>query len=186
MMKGKSLFLWMFMIFIIFIGSSSVYAQGLTVGNGTVYNLGDAAMNMNCQDVIEGGGTLNLQSGTLQDVRNLTIQSGGVLNGGSALIIMNGKWTNNGTFNPGTSTVEFTKVCGETNEVQGTGDSDGDGIPDNVEGNKDCDGNGIPNFLDPDPCRSSTVPTMNVWGLMIIAGLTALVGKLTLRRRLRV
>jgi hypothetical protein len=46
-----------------------------------------------------------------------------------------------------------------TDPATGTGDSDGDGIPDNVEGAGDTDEDGFPNFLDPidglmDPTRN--------------------------------
>jgi hypothetical protein len=46
------------------------------------------------------------------NVNNLTIASGGVLGGASYNLNVAGDWTNDGTFNAGTGTVDFTKATG--------------------------------------------------------------------------
>ncbi|QIL71253.1 hypothetical protein G7048_13315 [Diaphorobacter sp. HDW4B] len=68
-------------------------------------------------------GQLNLNTGTLVRIKNSMIQTGGVVNGNSGLLEVNGNWSNSGTFNPGTSTVKFTRLCGvSTINVTGTTD----------------------------------------------------------------
>ena len=63
-------------------------------------------------------GTMSVQSG-LTVTRNVTIASGGTLNGGTGLThTVGGNWTNNGTFNCGTSTVSFNGKFGRT--ISGT------------------------------------------------------------------
>ncbi len=57
-------------------------------------------------------GTMSVQNG-LTVTRNVTITAGGTLNGGTGLThTVGGNWTNNGTFNCGTSTVSFTGTFG--------------------------------------------------------------------------
>ncbi|HMK39245.1 MAG TPA: T9SS type A sorting domain-containing protein, partial [Bacteroidota bacterium] len=63
-------------------------------------------------------GTMSVQNG-LTVTRNVTIAPGGTLNGGASLThAVGGNWTNNGTFNCGTSTVNFTGKFGRT--ISGT------------------------------------------------------------------
>ncbi len=59
-------------------------------------------------------GTMSVVN-NLTVTRNVTIAPGGVLNGGTSLThSVGGNWTNNGTFNCGTSTVNFTGKFGRT------------------------------------------------------------------------
>jgi|GEM_PF-1298497 len=59
-------------------------------------------------------GTMSVQNG-LTVTRNVTIAPAGTLNGGTCLThTVGGNWTNNGTFNCGTSTVSFTGNVGRT------------------------------------------------------------------------
>lgn len=68
-------------------------------------------------------GELNLNIGTLARIKNSTINAGGVINGNSGLLEVNGDWINSGTFKPDTSTVKFSRLCGE-NTIKVTGVTD--------------------------------------------------------------
>ena len=93
-------------------------AQGMTVGNGVVVNLGDSTLRLNCNDLtIQNGGTVNAQSAFIETSRHITIDAGGTLDGGNAVIRLSGIWTNNGTFVPGASTVTFYTGCGFSHEA---------------------------------------------------------------------
>ncbi|HEX4522074.1 MAG TPA: IPTL-CTERM sorting domain-containing protein [Casimicrobiaceae bacterium] len=56
-------------------------------------------------------GILQVNAGSLKNVRNVTIQPGGLLNGGSGLIEVGGNWSNSGSFASGTGTVNFRDLC---------------------------------------------------------------------------
>jgi hypothetical protein len=71
-----------------------------------------------CTDVIVAG-TLTVNTGSLINVRHVTIQPGGVIDGGSGVIEVGGDWTNQGTFTAGTSTVRFRDLCGPTSATIG-------------------------------------------------------------------
>ena len=69
-------------------------------------SIGGSPANQTFYDLLVQG-TLSVQNG-LTVTRNVTIAPGGTLNGGTALThTVGGNWTNNGTFNCGTSTVNF-------------------------------------------------------------------------------
>jgi len=74
-------------------------------------SLNSGTADLSCTDVVVGG-TLNVNAGALKNVRNLTIQPGGVVNGGSGVIEVGGNWSNSGNFAAGTSTVNFRELCG--------------------------------------------------------------------------
>jgi hypothetical protein len=67
-------------------------------------------MDLACTDVVVAG-TLQVNTGSIKNVRNLSIQAGGILNGGSGLVEVGGNWTNGGSFVPGTGTVNFRELC---------------------------------------------------------------------------
>jgi hypothetical protein len=150
--------------------AASAHAQGLTVGAGSRVSLGNATVDLNCNDlVIEGGGAVNAQGALLDTSRHLTIQPAGLLEGGSSTIRLSGTWTNDGTFIVAQSSVRFYTGCGVENDVQGSSDSDGDGIPDGEDFN----------FLIPD----LRIPTFDSWATVLLIGLLAGIGWLTLTRR---
>lgn len=68
--------------------------------------LNGANIDLGCTDVTVGG-TLTLDTGTLRNVRNFTVLPGGVVLAGSSQITLAGDWTNTGSFDPGTSHVNF-------------------------------------------------------------------------------
>lgn len=82
----------------------------LIVAPGGLTNLASGVMDLSCTDVIVSG-TLHVNSGSLRNVRNLTIQAGGLIDGGSGLIAVSGNWSNTGSFVAGTSTVNFGGLC---------------------------------------------------------------------------
>ena len=85
----------------------------LIVPANSVYSTAAGQTDMACTDVVVAG-TLNVNSGGLVNVRHVTIQAGGVIDGGSGAIQLGGNWSNGGTFTPGTSTVRFNDLCGLT------------------------------------------------------------------------
>jgi len=80
---------------------------------GGITSLNAGTLNLACTDLIVGG-TFNVNSGAIRNARNITIQSGGVLNGGSGSIAVSGNWSVSptGQFSPGTSDVRFDESCG--------------------------------------------------------------------------
>ena len=74
-------------------------------------NLNSGIADLSCTDVVVAG-TLNVDAGALKNVRNFTIQPGGVVNGGSGVIEVGGDWSNSGSFVAGTNTVNFRELCG--------------------------------------------------------------------------
>jgi hypothetical protein len=183
MKKKKLLFILGFISIAILINISSVSAQ-VIIPNGGVFNLNGGTLTMSCNDLtVKGGGIFNVESGRVEDTRHITIE--GTVNGGSGTILLSGTWTNNGIFNPGTSTVNFFDGCGVTNAVEGTGDSDGDGVPDGREGLSDRNNDGILDFLDPSRNPFIAIPSITTWGMIIMGGLLMLSGLLVLRKRAR-
>ena len=90
-MKTKFLFMITSIVLSIFFFSTSVYADGITIGNGSRLTLDDGSIDMGCLNItIEDGGTLDIGSGKISRLKNLVIISGG-------------------TFIPGTGSVSY---CG--------------------------------------------------------------------------
>jgi len=88
----------------------------LIVPSGGLISLAPGVVDLACTDVIVAG-TLQVNSGQLNNVRSVTIQPGGVIDGGSGTIQVAGNWTNGGTFNAGTGTVNFRDLCAFGNAV---------------------------------------------------------------------
>jgi hypothetical protein len=90
-------------------------AANLTVGTGVTVDLGTSFLDTGEGDLDVAG---TLSAGTAGfDARHVSIQPGGVLNGGSALMQVCGDWSNSGAFNAGTSTVAFVDGCGVTSST---------------------------------------------------------------------
>ena len=83
----------------------------LIVPTNGVTSLNAGVADLSCTDVVVAG-ALNVNTGSLRNVRNVTIQPGGVINGGSGVIEVAGNWSNSGSFVAGTSTVNFRELCG--------------------------------------------------------------------------
>jgi len=82
----------------------------LIVPSGGQYTTGGAQTDLGCTDVVVAG-TLFVSSGSLVNVRNVTIQAGGSVDGGTGVIRVGGNWTNQGAFGGGTGTVQFRDLC---------------------------------------------------------------------------
>lgn len=64
----------LFMLFI----TTDIYADGITIGNGSNLSLNDASMSLGCLDItIEDGGILDVGSATITRLSNLNIITGG-------------------------------------------------------------------------------------------------------------
>ena len=100
--------------------ATAASAGDLTVGTGVTVDLGGAFLDTGEGDIhVEG----TLSAGTEGfDARHVSIETGGVLNGDTALIQVCGDWSNAGTFNPGVGGVSFVDGCGLTSAVI-TGDT---------------------------------------------------------------
>jgi hypothetical protein len=83
----------------------------LVVPAGGTTSLGSGIVDLACTDLVIGG-TFRVQGGTVRNVRNVTIQSGGALDGGTGVIQVGGDWTVNGSFVAGTGSVDFRDLCG--------------------------------------------------------------------------
>lgn len=94
--------------------SSNAVAGNWTAGaswvGGVVPGAGDVAV------IVNGG---NITVNTNITVGSMQINAGGILNGSSFNIVLLNNWTNNGTFNDGTSTVLFNGGGSQT--INGTG-----------------------------------------------------------------
>ena len=90
---------------------AAVARADLIVPANSQTDLNSGIVDLSCTDVVVAG-TLNVSAGALKNVRNLTIQSGGIINGGSGAIEVNGNWSNGGSFVAGTSAVNFRELCG--------------------------------------------------------------------------
>jgi hypothetical protein len=96
------------------LGLASVVAApahaDLTVPAGGLITLGPGIVDLACTDAVIAG-TLHINGGALKNVRNVSIQPGGVLNGGTGLIEVAGNWSNAGSFAAGTGSVNFRELC---------------------------------------------------------------------------
>ncbi len=90
--------------------SSVAVAEGISVGSASSLSLGSGTLGLGCGD-LEVAGTFNADSGTVNEVRDLTIAGGGTLNGGSGVLNVTQNWSNSGTFAAGTSTVNLVDGC---------------------------------------------------------------------------
>ena len=83
----------------------------LIVPSGGQYTTGGGQTDLGCTDVVVAG-TLFVAGGALVNVRNVTIQPGGAIDGGSGVIQVGGNWSDGGAFTSRTSTVRFVDACG--------------------------------------------------------------------------
>ena len=84
-----------------------------TIAANSTTLLRAGALNLSCTDLIVAG-TLNLGSGAILNARNITVQPGGLVQGGTGFIALSGNWTVSptGQFVGGTSDVHFDGTCG--------------------------------------------------------------------------
>ena len=102
---------WAFASIALGLGLMPIAHADLVVPPGGQYTTGGGGTDLACTDVVVAG-TLSVAGGALVNVRHLTIQPGGVIDGGSVVIQVGGNWSNGGTFATGTSTVRFVDACG--------------------------------------------------------------------------
>lgn len=88
----------------------------LIVPSGSLASIGPGTIDLACSDVVVSG-TLQVNSGQLRNVRSVTINPGGAIDGGSGLIEVGGNWTNSGTFIAGAGAVNFRDLCSFGNAV---------------------------------------------------------------------
>jgi hypothetical protein len=100
---------------------TSVARADLLVPAGGSVSLAAGTLDLGCSDIVIGG-TLQVNSGTVINVRNVTIQAGGVIDGGVGTITLAGNWSNSGSFVPGTSTVSFVDnaACAPSSTISGS------------------------------------------------------------------
>ena len=101
------------------LASAAAHAQ-YVVPAGASIGLGGGAMDLGCTDVIVDG-SLDLQGGTLTNVRHVQIGAAGSLALGSGSVSLAGNWTNGGSFAAGTGSVSIVDnaACSASSVVSG-------------------------------------------------------------------
>lgn len=84
---------------------------------GAVSSLGGGAVELACTDLVVAG-TLAVGSAPIANVRNLTIQPGGVVTMTTGTISVGGNVVNQGTVVPGSGGVTFGNACGAGPAIQ--------------------------------------------------------------------
>ncbi len=91
--------------------TSSSSAAQLNVAAGSSLDLGTGSLDLGCADLVVAG-TLAAGTGVIDWAEDVSINSGGTLNGESASLYVTGDWSNSGSFNAGSSSVRFADGCG--------------------------------------------------------------------------
>ena len=73
--------------------------------------LNGGSLNLACTDLIVGG-NFSLDSGSVTGARNVIIQAGGSVNGGSGALSLAGNFANSGSFSAGSGSVNFVDIAG--------------------------------------------------------------------------
>jgi hypothetical protein len=94
-------------------GISSFAAAQVSVGAGSTWSLGDAAVDFGCADLAVNG-TLDVSSANVRNTDSVQINAGGTVNGGTGTLGLTGDFSNAGTFSKGTGTVSIADGCGNT------------------------------------------------------------------------
>lgn len=91
---------------LISIGAVSTCRADLVVPSSGAFSLNGGSLGLGGTN-LQLAGSFTSGSGIINDAANVGIQSGGVLDAGSGTLTLFGNWSNAGTFNAGTSTVNF-------------------------------------------------------------------------------
>jgi hypothetical protein len=94
----------------------------VSIGAGSSLDLGSGLLDLGCADLTVAG-TLSAGTVGFSAARDVTIEPAGVLNANSATLEVAGDWNNTGTFNAGTSSVNFVDGCGVSNATLSGGTS---------------------------------------------------------------
>lgn len=78
----------------------------IVVPTGATVNASASAIDLGCTDLIVGG-SFNLGTGSLTNVRDVLIQAGGTVSATTGTISLARNWSNQGSFVAGTGTVAF-------------------------------------------------------------------------------
>lgn len=93
--------------------AAPAFAQ-VVVPSGAAFSLGGGSLDLG-DTSLQVGGSFALGSGSVQNLDSVSILSGGNLDGGSGALTLFGDWSNAGTFNAGTSTVNFIDGVAQSN-----------------------------------------------------------------------
>jgi hypothetical protein len=86
-MKTKFLLIITAVVSFMLFGNPSIYAGGITIGNGSSLALNDASMSLGCLEItVEDGGTLDLGSASIIRLKKLNISTGGIFIQGTGTI----------------------------------------------------------------------------------------------------
>jgi hypothetical protein len=93
-------------------------AADYRVGSGATASIATGRVNLSCTDLVVSG-TLNLDGGTIYNVRDVIVQPGGLLVGGNGSITLSRSFTviPNGQFLPQQSHVQYDTNCGPGSPV---------------------------------------------------------------------
>ncbi len=78
----------------------------VVVPTGASFSLSGGSLDLGGTN-LQASGSVILGSGNINDAANIDIPSGGSLDAGSGTLTLSGNWSNAGSFNAGTSTVNF-------------------------------------------------------------------------------
>lgn len=86
----------------------------VVVPSGATFALSGGSIDLGSTS-LQVGGSFAVDSGSVQNVDSVSILAGGTLDGGSGMLTLFGDWSNAGTFNAGTSTVNFIDGVAQSN-----------------------------------------------------------------------
>lgn len=89
---------------------AGVLAQTVSIEPGASWQVGDAAMDLDCA-AVDVAGALHAQDGRIDGIGHLGFA--GQVTASTAAIEVGGDWNNHGSFLPGTGTVRFGDRCGQ-------------------------------------------------------------------------
>jgi len=133
------------LISILSCGGTWAFAGDLIIHSGATLSLNNATADLNCSDlIVEGGGTIDLGSGTVEHCGNLILNTGGILIWGTGTIGLCVDSDGDGLF-------DYIETILGTDPYNP--DSDGDGL---LDGEEDANHNGT---QDPDETDATNPDT---------------------------
>lgn len=178
----------LFLMFLLMLGK---WASATTIGLGVTQTITSGSrIDMGCIDYHIQGTLVVEDNAVLQNVRNLSIAPGGVVDiQGYGSKINVGAWENNGEVV--SSFIQAANVFSMntciTNTVKGSSDTDRDGIPDGEDGI--CQIGGQYGFLNPNfscpkinNAKVASIPAIGTFNLMLLVLLLPIITKFVRRR----
>jgi len=121
--------------FVSWLTATGTSQAGLTIGDGMSVGVGDANVSLHCSGlIIQTGGGLNLENGTITHSGSVVLKPGSTMHDGTGTLNINGLWTNDSPYVQSVAgVIVLNSACGALNRADGDGDTDGDGMKDKWE-----------------------------------------------------